>query len=346
MTKTRKTSFFITVKDVAEHAGVSIATVSRVVNHSEDVSPELREKVLHTIEELGYHPSRTAQRLRARKSLVIGLIISDIQNPFFTSVVRGIEDVAHQQDYSIILCNSDEDPEKEKLYIDVMRSEEVAGVIISSTSQVTGYLDRLLDSGIPVVAMDRSIKHQRVDIVSVENVLGAYEAVSHLLQKGHQWIGFIGLPMNLTTGVERREGYINALNDHGLKPAEELMCIGDARQEGGFNCAKDLLDRGHPLTALFVSNNLMTLGALGAIKSQGLLIPEDISLIGFDDMPWAQYLSPPLTAVSQPTYELGKHSAELLLKRISNPSEKTQHIRLKTELIVRESVGPPPGSNN
>lgn len=346
MTKTRKASFFVTVKDVAEHAGVSIATVSRVVNQSEDVSQELREKVLQAVEELGYHPSRTAQRLRARKSLVIGLIISDIQNPFFTSVVRGIEDVAHQQDYSIILCNSDEDPEKEKLYIDVMRSEEVAGLIISSTSQVTEYINRLLDSGIPVVAMDRSIKHQQVDIVSVENVLGAYEAVSYLIQKGHQWIGFIGLPMNLTTGVERREGYINALKDHGLKPVEELMCIGDARQEGGFNCATDLLEGGRPLTALFASNNLMTLGALGAIRSQGLRVPEDVSLIGFDDMPWAQYLNPPLTVVSQPTYELGKQSAELLLKRISHPDEKTKQIRLKTKLVVRQSVGPPPGSNN
>lgn len=332
----------VTAIDVANYAGVSIATVSRVVNKSENVSDEMRNKVLNAINILGYRPSRTAQRLRARKSLVIGLIISDIQNPFFTSVVRGIEDVAHKQDFSVILCNSDEDPEKERQYIDVMRSEEVAGVIITSTSQATENIERFIVSGIPIVAMDRSIRHHQVDSVSVENTAGAHEAVSYLIEKGHRQIGFIGLPLKLTPGKERQEGYINALRDHGLELNSDLMCVGDSRQESGFKCATELVESGIPLTAIFSSNNLMTLGALGAIMSKGLSIPEDISLIGFDDMPWAPYLCPPLTAVAQPTYELGRRAAELLMRRIANPDEVGESVRLKTRLTIRDSVASPP----
>ena len=331
----------VTALDVANFAGVSIATVSRVFNKSDNVSDEMRNKVLNAINILGYRPSRTAQRLRARRSLVIGLIISDIQNPFFTSVVRGIEDVAHQKEYSVILCNSDEDPEKERLYIDVMRSEEVAGVIITSASQATEYIERFIVSGIPVVAMDRSIKHHQIDSVSVENTEGAYQAVSYLIEKGHRQIGFIGLPLELTPGKERQDGYINAMRDHGLELNSDLMCVGDARQESGFKCTNELIDIGIPMTAIFSSNNLMTLGALGAIMGKGLSIPEDISLIGFDDMPWAPYMCPPLTAVAQPTYELGRRAAELLMRRIANPEEVRESVRLKTRLMIRDSVASP-----
>ncbi len=332
----------ITATDVAEYAGVSIATVSRVINKSDNVREGMRKKVLEAISILGYQPSRTAQRLRARKSKVIGIIISDIQNPFFTTIVRGIEDVAQKQDYSVILCNSDEDPDKEKLYIDIMQSEDVAGVIIASTSRAGKRIYKLMVSGIPVVAIDRMINKQQVDSVCVDNELGAYEGVSHLIQQGHQRIGYIGLPLILTPGVERQKGYMKALTDHDLLPIAELMKIGNAKQDGGFTCAKELLQSDCPPSALFIANNLMTLGALGAIKSQGLVIPKDISLLGFDDVPWAQFLNPPLSTISQPIYELGKQSIELLLMRIANPSMKTKAIRLKPELIIRESVGPAP----
>ncbi len=328
----------VTAMDVANFAGVSIATVSRVANKSDNVSDETRSKVLEAIEDLGYRPSRTAQRLRAHTSLVIGLIISDIQNPFFTSVVRGIEDVANQNGFSVILCNSDENPDKERWYIDVMRSEEVAGLIITSTSQVMENIERVVDGGIPVVAMDRFISHPQIDSVSVENIDGAYKAVSYLIENGHRQIGFIGLPLELTPGKERQEGYIKALRDHGLQVNSDLMFIGNSRQESGFDSAVKLLDGTSPLTAIFSCNNLMTLGAIGGIISKGLSIPDDISLIGFDDMLWAPYLCPPLTVVAQPTYDMGKMAAELLVKRIANPEEPKTHIRLKTNLTIRGSV--------
>jgi len=330
-----------TSQDVAQRASVSIATVSRVLNNAPHVRPEIRRKVLRAVKALNYQPNRTAQRLRARQSKVLGLIISDIQNPFFTSVVRGIEDVAYQNGYSLVLCNSDEDPEKEKLYVDVMRAEAVAGVIIASASEAQPHIDTLLDAHIPVVALDRRIKDRRVDSVLVSNVQGAYEAVTHLIEQGHRYIGFIGLPLNRTTGRERFEGYQRALRQHRLPVVRAQIRIADAKQQGGYAAAQDLLEHQPRLTALFVANNLTTLGALQAIHERGLRIPDDISIVGFDDMPWATLLHPPLTAIAQPTYELGRQAAELLLVRLKDPHKPVAHVQLPTTLIVRGSTGAP-----
>jgi len=330
-----------TSQDVAQRAGVSIATVSRVLNNAPHVRPAIRRKVLRAVKALNYQPNRTAQRLRARQSKVLGLIISDIQNPFFTSVVRGIEDVASHNGYSLVLCNSDEDPEKEKVYVDVMRAEAVAGVIIASASEAQPHIDTLLDAHIPVVALDRRIKDRRVDSVLVSNVQGAYEAVTHLIERGHRYIGFIGLPLTRTTGRERFEGYQRALRQHRLPVVRARMRISDAKQQGGYVAAQDLLERQPRLTALFVANNLTTLGALQAIHERGLRIPDDISIVGFDDMPWATLLHPPLTAVAQPTYELGRQAAELLLARLKDPHKPVAHVQLPTTLIVRGSTGAP-----
>lgn len=329
-----------TNKDVARLAGVSIATVSRVVNDSPNVRPRVRRKVLRAIKELNYQPSRTAQRLRIRNSKVLGLIISDIQNPFFTSVARGIEDLAYEHGYSVVLCNSDENPEKEKLYIDVMRAEGVAGVILASTRERNPEIRALLEHGIPVVALDRHIQNKRVDTVRVANVDGACEAVTHLFELGHRNIGFVGLPATLTTGREREEGYIQAHHRAGVRLQRALMRVGDGKQASGYKCARELLALSPRPSALFVTNNLMTLGALAAIRESHLDIPADISIVGFDDMPWAPLLEPPLTAVAQPTYELGRKAAEILLRRLNHPEEPTAHIFLKPTLIIRESTAP------
>jgi DNA-binding LacI/PurR family transcriptional regulator len=330
-----------TSQDVAKRAGVSIATVSRVLNNSPHVRPAVRRKVLRAVQALRYQPNRTAQRLRARQSKVLGLIISDIQNPFFTSVVRGIEDVAYQNGYSLVLCNSDEDPEKEKLYVDVMRAEAVAGVIIASASEAEPQIGDLLDARIPVVALDRRIKDRRVDSVLTTNIQGAYAAVAHLIEQGHRRIGFIGLPLTRTTGRERFEGYQRALRQHRIPVNRAYVRIADAKQQGGYTATLDLLTKQPRLTALFAANNLTTLGALDAIRERGLKIPDDISIIGFDDMPWATLLNPPLTAVAQPTYELGQQAAELLLARLKDPTRRVSHVQLQTTLIVRGSTSAP-----
>ena len=330
-----------TSHDVAKQAGVSVATVSRVLNDSPHVSPSVRRKVLRAVKALNFQPNRTAQRLRAKQSKVIGLIISDIQNPFFTSVVRGIEDTAYANGYSLVLCNSDEDFEKEKLYINVMRAEAVAGVIIASTLESNPLISDLRNHKIPVVAVDRRITNQKIDSVFVANARGAFAAVSHLIELGHRKIGFVGLPWSCVPGKERFEGYQHALREKGLAVSRRLIRIGDAKQPSGYACTLELLKSQSSMTALFVANNLMTLGALDAIRARGLKIPDQISIVGFDDMPWAPLLQPPLTAVAQPTYELGRKAGELLLERLQNPHKPVANVQLDTTLIVRGSSGKP-----
>ncbi len=330
-----------TSHDVAKKAGVSVATVSRVLNSSPLVTEAARRKVLRAVKELNYQPNRAAQRLRAGRSRVIGLIISDIQNPFFTSVVRGIEDVAYQHGYSLVLCNSDEDPEKEKLYINVMRSEDVAGVILASASEANPQVDDLIAHNIPIVAIDRQIDDRQIDSVLATNIEGARAAVAHLIELGHRCIGYIGLPLTRTPGKERYEGYQRALSDHRLPVSSDYVRLADAKQPGGYASTRDLLKQQPCVTALFVANNLMTLGALDAIRERGLKIPDDISIIGFDDMPWANLLQPPLTAIAQPTYELGQRAAELLLGRLKERNKPVTHEHLETRLIVRGSTSQP-----
>jgi LacI family transcriptional regulator/LacI family repressor for deo operon, udp, cdd, tsx, nupC, and nupG len=329
----------VTVKDVAELAGVSTATVSRVLNNHPQVADETRFKVLWAMEQLSYQPSRVARRLRMEASQILGLIISDIANPFFTSVVRGIEDVAYANQYSLLLCNSDEDPVKEAMYVEVLQAERVAGIIISSIDENSTSCESLLRNGVPIVAMDRRLRPFDVDTVLVDNVKGAYQATSHLIHLGHRRIGLIGGPSRITTGRERREGYEKAVSEHGAELDQSLIKIGDFKQDSGYQRACELLEMDDPPTAIFTANNLMTLGALNAIHEKGLNIPQDVAIVGFDDMPWATSLNPPLTAVAQPTYELGQVAAEMLLARIADRDHPIQEIKLETALIIRQSCG-------
>lgn len=328
-----------TSHDVAKKAGVSIATVSRVLNDSPLVTESARRQVLRAVKELNYQPNRAAQRLRAGRSHVIGLIISDIQNPFFTSVVRGIEDLAYQHGYSLILCNSDEDIQKEQLYIEILSSERVAGVIIVPTG--INCCAPLLNLRMPVVVMDRVLAGFDTDTVVVENVAGAFAATKYLIELGHQRIGLVGAPPGISVGIERQLGYEKALGDSGIATDEALIRAGNFKETGGYQATRELLDLKPRPTALFVANNLMTLGALVAIRESGLKIPEDISIIGFDDMPWANLLQPPLTAIAQPTYELGHHAAQLLLERLKDRTRPVTHERLATRLVVRGSTSAP-----
>ena len=330
-----------TAKDVAKRARVSIATVSRVVNKQASVSPQVRDRVLGAIEALGYQPSRAAQRLRAKRGHVIGLIISDVQNPYFTAVARGIEDVAYRYGYSLILCNTDEDSEKERLYLDVMRAEAVAGVILATTTEDNPGVRRLIDGSIPVVAIDRQLNDPGIDTVLVDSVQGTVEAISHLVELGHRRIGFICGPVTITTMRERRDGYLLAHQKHGLTVSPELMRFGDPKQAGGYACAQALLQLQSPPTAIFASNNVIALGALHVIRERGLRIPEDISMVCFSDTQWAPLLQPPLTVIAQPDYELGQKAAELLLERLEKPDKPVSHLQLDLKLIVRGSSGRP-----
>ncbi len=328
-----------TMKDVARQAGLSTATVSRVLNGHPNVTPEVRTRVLAVIEDLKYRPSRLARGLRTKNTPVIGLIISDIQNLFFTSVTRGVEDIASRNGYSLILCNTDEDINRERAYLEVMHSQNVAGIILASACE-TGHDPDLYGGQIPIVALDRLITDVPLDHVMVDNVGGARTAVEHLLSLGHRRIGLITSHQRLTTGRERQEGYEQALAESGLPLDPALIRRADFRRvEDSRQQALDLLGMAHPPTALFTANTLVTLGTLTAIQERGLRIPEDIALAAFDDIPWGSLLNPPLTAVRQPTYELGTTAAEMLLARIADPLRPPTSIRLKLQLLVRESCG-------
>lgn len=327
----------VSIKDVARRAGVSSATVSRVLADKPHVRPELRRRVWEAVDELGYQPNRVARSLRAQQSKIIGLIISDIQNPFFTSVVRAVEDTAYERGFSVFLCNADEDTRKEKMYLDLMRAEKVAGIIVSPTSEAGNPFQEVLNDDIPVVTIDRRTLSVETDAVLIDNVRAAYEIVSHLITDGHRRIGaVIGIP-NCTTGRERMEGYRRALADHGIDVAPELTIQVLPKERQGYEAATRLLEMSAPPTAIFTGNNLLTVGTLKAIHARNLRIPDDIALAGFDEMRWSSLIKPGLTVVEQPTYELGRTAAELLMKRLEDPCRPAQEVILDARLIVRQS---------
>jgi LacI family transcriptional regulator, fructose operon transcriptional repressor len=330
-----------TIKDVARLAGVSVATVSRVLSDHSYVRDEVRWRVQKAIAELSYRPNRVARSLRAQRSKFIGLIISDIENPFYTALVRAVEDVAYARQYSLLLCNSDEDPEKERVYIEFMRDEQVAGVIASPTAENLTSLQVLIDAKIPVVAVDRRAKQTPVDTVMLDHAKSAYLLAKHLVEQGHTRIGMVIGNTTTTSGRERKRGFLKALKEAGVTPDSALMREVKPMEEAGFQAALGLLSLPNPPTALFIGNNLLTVGALKAIQHKKLRIPKDISLVGHDELPWMSLLSPGITVVAQPVYDLGRQAVDLLMARIKGDEQPPREIKLDPTLIIRQSVGQP-----
>ncbi|MBI5767342.1 MAG: LacI family DNA-binding transcriptional regulator [Verrucomicrobia bacterium] len=328
------------LQEVARRAKVSIATVSRVLNRSDKVVPETRAAVEQALRELDYRPSRVARRLRMNsgRAHLVGLIIPDIQNPFYAEIARGVEDAAYAAEYALLLCNSDESIDKERFYLGVMRDESVDGIVLPPFDETDAAVAEFAKTGIPIVCVDRSLAQEKTDLVEVDNYRGAREAMAHLIAKGHKQIGLIEGRSHVSTSRERRRGYLDALAGHGLPVRKELMRAGDFKQESGRVLANELLDLRKPPTALFVCNNLMTVGALAALHQRDLRVPRDVAVVGFDDLPWAEALDPPPTVVRQPAYDVGRQAMELLLKRITEPGRPPVTVRLLPELVVRRST--------
>jgi LacI family transcriptional regulator len=326
----------VTITDVARAAGVSTATVSRVLNSHSQVDPRLAEAVRRTVKELNYRPSRVARTLRTRQSRVWVLIISDVRNPFFTDMVRGVEDIAYSAGYSLVLCNAEEDLAKETSYLELAVAENVGGVILTPVGSATN-LAPLMQLGVPVVLADRSLSPPFVDSVTVNNAAGAYAAIDHLITGGYRRIACITGPLSKTTGSERYVGYCEALKDADLAEDERLVRVADFREAGGQRAMQELLALDDPPDAVFVANNVMTIGALQAIAKAHLEIPRDIAVIGFDDMSWSSLLRPPLTTVAQPTYDLGVETGRLLLSRLEGYSGAARTVVLSPSLVVRAS---------
>jgi DNA-binding LacI/PurR family transcriptional regulator len=328
------------IEDVAQRAGVSTATVSRVLSGKPYVSEDLKVRVLTAAQELDYRPSRVARSLREQRSRIIGLIISDIQNPFFTAIVRAVEDGAHASGHAVFLCNTDEDEAKETLYIDLMLAEHVAGVILSSTTGRNPAYNHLIQAGIPAVAIDRRVYNVPFDTVLVDNIGATRRAVEHLIAQGHRRIAAIVGHLTSSTGEERLRGYTDALIAHKIPVSDALIRIGTPRAPVGYAAMNELLALSDPPTAVFTGNNLLTAGALRALFDVGLRVPEDFAVAAFDDMEWAIFIQPALTMVAQPTYEIGRIAVELLQQRIDDPRRPPQEIILPAQVIARHAPLP------
>ncbi|MBN2528940.1 MAG: LacI family DNA-binding transcriptional regulator [Deltaproteobacteria bacterium] len=326
----------VTIKDVASAAGVSTATVSRVIADKPHVSDAVREKVMAAVEQLGYRPNLVAQNLRAQQSKILGLIVSDIQNPFFRHISRAVEDTAHENGYSVILCNTDENPDKEKMYLQLMQDQNTAGIILSPTKRASREFERILKLNIPLAVIDRRVADFDIDNIVTDNLFLAEKITSHFCENGYQRIaGLFG--DSSTTGIERHQGYLSALKKAGRNALKELVRFIAPRELTGYEAARDLLELAQPPDAIFTSNSLLAVGVLLAIKEKNLSIPGQIGLATFDDTSWAKLVTPSITVVDQPAYEIGQTATEMLIKRIKDPSRSARKVILKGHLIVRQS---------
>ncbi len=334
----------VTLNDIAEKAGVSVSTVSRVLNKKGEkhrIGKDTRERILKTARELAYRPNQLARGLRLKKTNTLGLIAPDVSNPFFAFIIKRVQSIAHGLGYSLIVCNTDENLNQEIDHLNLLSRSRVDGLVAMPVGQSYTHFAEWHERGIPLVLLDRCFDEASVNSVVVDNRNGSKEAVEHLIGFGHQRIAFIqGLP-NTLTNTMRLQGYREALEAHGIPYDESLVVGRDFRQENGYMETKLLLSRVNRPTALFATSDTITLGALQAIYEENLLIPEDISLIMFDDVDYAPYLRCPLTAVRQPKEMMGELGVKLLIEEIKGGQQGGKRIMLKTKLVRRQSVGAP-----
>ena len=326
----------VSIREVARLAEVSPATVSRVLNGSSAVSPERRKRILDVVDRLGYRPNRLARNLRRQQADMIGVVVSDIENPHFSEAVRVVEDAAYRAGYRVLLCNTDETPAKQRSYLEMLAGERVLAAIVSPADAVGSGVDALLSLGIPVVAFDRVIDDPRTDAVTCDNVAGLRRLTEHLLWLGYRRIAYVGGRPDVETGAERLEGYLQAMRAAGQVP---FAVDGGFRVEGAEAAVGTLLAHREPPEALIVANNQMTLGALRATRRAGLRVPGDLALACVDDPPWAELVDPPLTTLAQPVRQMAETAMTLLLERIEQGRTTPQRVVLPLELRVRSSSG-------
>ncbi|MFA4949013.1 MAG: LacI family DNA-binding transcriptional regulator [Candidatus Krumholzibacteriia bacterium] len=324
------------MRHVAELAQVSPSTVSRVLNGSPLVRGDYRRRVLAAVAQIDYRPNRLARNLRLQKSETIGVVVPDIENPHFSEMVRVCEDSAFSAGYRVLLCNTDETPEKQRAYLETLADERVLGAIVTPADSRGVGLESLLELGIPIVAFDRVIDDPRADAVICDNVDSTRRATEHLIWLGHERIALIGGRPDVETGAERLEGYVAAMRAVGLTP---FSVNGGFRTDVAEREVQTLLAMPTRPSALVVANNLMTIGALRAIKQTGLRIPLDLALVSIDDPPWAELIDPPLTVVAQPVRRMAETAIQLLLQRIHGRLGEPVRVVLPLDLRVRSSCG-------
>jgi LacI family transcriptional regulator len=331
------------MKEVARAAEVSVATVSHVINGTRFVSPALADRVQAAMGTLGYTPDATARSLRVRRTQTIGLVIPDNSNPFFAQLAQVIEEEGFEAGYTTILGNSTEQADRERRYVQTLVSKRVDGLILALSREDDGTLESILGPAeIPVVVIDRDVSLSGADIVLYDNAGGSSAAARHLLDLGHTRIAFIAGPSDVQPAAERLRGFGHALREAGLEVASEAVAEADFHYDGGREATAALLGWSRGITAIVAANDLMAAGALRELAESGIRVPEEISVVGFDDAPLAEMVSPALTTVRQPLQEMAQKAVSLLLARIAGEDGEVQRHVLPTELVVRESTAPPP----
>jgi LacI family transcriptional regulator len=327
------------MKDVAERASVSVTTVSHVLNKTRYVDRKLVRRVEDAFRSLGYQPNALARGLRRQETRMLGMVVPDNRNLYFAELARSVEDACFERGYNVILCNSDEDPAKENAYLSLLAEKRVDGIVFVASGTDRSGVQALLQHKIPVVALDRELKGMTCGSIIVDNRAGGRQATWHLIGGNHRRIGCISGPKNLASAKERLQGYRDALAEARLPVEPALIQMGNFHIEGGYTAVQALLDLPNRVTAIFAANDLMAIGALRGIAARGLRVPEDVAVVGFDDIALAMYTEPPLTTVKQPIREIGKLATELIMARVNGERKEPQSRRLKTSLIVRESCG-------
>ena len=331
----------VTVRDVAKLAGVAPITVSRVVNNAPGVNSITHKRVTQAIAELHYVPNAMAKSLRSSKTHTIALVLTDVTNPFWTTLVRGVEDTAAKQDYHVILCNTDENPEKEANYISILLQRRVDGILLAPSTQDKQRLISLKHHNIPCVLVDRKVNGFKSDIVRSDSLEGARALTEHLIALGHHRIAIVVGPTGISTADERLAGYRQALQSHGIAIDDRLVKQGSYKQDKSDQFVKELLALEPRPTAIIATNNFMGIGVLQSLRESEILVPDEMALVCFDDIPQASLIYPFLTVCAQDAYKMGVMATELLLERITSKSvrRKSREIVLGIELIIRKSSG-------
>lgn len=330
------------IKDVALRAQVSTTTVSHVVNHTRFVSDKVRAEVEAAIRELGYVPSAVARSLKSNTTKTIGMLIPNCSNPYFAEIVRSVEDHCFGAGYTLILCNTDDDPHRQGAYLQVLSEKRIDGMIIISTGEDKDLLRLLQGLPIPTVLLDREIEEVNCDLVETAHMQGGVMATEHLLGLGHRRIACLAGPADLNSSAQRIEGWRKALTDAGLgAELGDLLWHSDFSSQGGFTAMQSILASRPAPSAVFVCNDLMCIGALSAAHQAGVRVPQDLSLIGFDDIELAKFTSPALTTIAQPKHRIGVAAVDMVLERIQDGRVQARQVILRPELIVRNSTAGP-----
>jgi LacI family transcriptional regulator len=331
------------IKDVAAAADVSVATVSRVLNDHPSVSARARERVLAAVEQLGYRPNAVARSLRTDETRTLGLVISDVLNPYFTELARSVEVEARELGYSVIIGNADERPDLQDHHVRTLLDRRIDGLLVSPTDGCSPLMADAARAGTPMVFVDRWIADTDVPVVRSDGRGAVRDLVAHLHGLGHRRLAIIAGPAATTTGRERIEAFREGLAAHGLDLPDVYIGQGDFQAGSGRQVTEAFLDLPEPPEVVFAADNLMALGALDAVRARGLRVPDDIALVAFDDIPWFVHTDPPITAIAQPTGELGRAAVRALVDRIEGRTPES--VTLPARLVVRRSCGEPPATN-